>query len=170
MYSERQRVSIIFTTALSILLVGYYLIYKPSARRIRSLQDKVKGVMHKEDLSKEIGMLSERITAYQERMPRKVDVSFLMKRLMQKISQEQEIALVSIKPLPLEEKNLYVKLSVTLELGLRYNKLVYFIRRLEGDKEIFKIEKIYIENIGTISDKSPQLRVQLTISSPVLPP
>ena len=125
------------------LAIGGWGIFRPFLNRGKSLR---REILHERDKNIVLGkmaVLDEYLRIYDKRIPKNRNVSWLLGELTE-AAKKEGIDIVSITPSDPEDRGIYIKLSVTMEIRSDYNQLGRFISMIESSKKFFRVEKCYI--------------------------
>lgn len=116
------------------------------------------------EASKSLKTSTERLARIEERLPTEKNLS----KILSEISTEDSaggVRIVSVKPLPVEDKGELVKLPFQITLEARFHAFGAYLERIENLKRVMIVENFLIESMD---DGKDELNSQLYLSAYIL--
>lgn len=152
---DKSRKNVVLISA-AIIVVALFLarsIYRGQQARIENLKAKIAEEQAKNRILTEIGKRERGLESYQPLMPPERDVEWLRRRITE-LADESQVKLLSISPRAPEDRGIYVRLSVEVEVECGYHQLGDFLSRLESSKEFVKLDSIDFRREKAITVKA----------------
>ena len=114
--------------------VGFLFIYRPFLNKNRALRAQILQERERNILVGKIRALGKHLKVYEDMLPEQKNVSWLLATVSDMASKEN-IKVSSVKPGELEDRGLYNKLYVVLDVISAYHQLGKFISRIESSEK-----------------------------------
>jgi Tfp pilus assembly protein PilO len=159
-FLNRQKRKIINIALILLALVVANNISKQHQKEIQLLKEQCDQEKKKSDVLISLNKAQKRILVFKKFLARK-EASLLIKDISN-IAQEQNLKIISLKPLAEQRGADFVKLPFDLSASLdSYHALGKFISRIESSDNVYLVENVRIFS----NEETRQLTVNLTISN-----
>ncbi len=135
------------------VFIGIAFIYIPFNSNTKEVRSKISAEKNKNALIGRINSLERRLDFYKKRTLDAKDSSWMLGEIS-RIVKEEGIEVSSIEKTPLEEKDLYTKLGVALDVYATYHKLGKFLSKVESEEKFFRVESLNMKRIDADEDFS----------------
>ncbi len=157
------------------VLVGAVFIYMPYKQKTEILVDQILRERDKNVLVAKIKALNDHLKVYKKRIPEGRGVSWLLAEVSDMAAKEN-IDITSVKPGSPEDRGLYTRLYVTMDIVSNYGQLGRFMARIESSEKFIRVESVKTERIDLGRDFNPEdakynrydLKTSVAISTLVL--
>lgn len=160
---NRKRLLLISAIIIFIALWVANSISRSQAARIQKMKARVAEERDKNRTLAGIGGVEKEIASYQPRIASERNNEWL-RRSVTEMADQYRVKIVSISPQAPDDKEVYVRLPLKLEVECGYHQLGEFISRLESSKEFIKVDGLDL-TVKEAEEGRMVARVSLIVST-----
>ena len=160
---NRKKLLLISVVIIFIALRVASSIFRSQAARSQKLKARVAEERDKNRALAGIGKVEKEIASYQPRIVPERNDEWL-RRSVTDMAGQSRVEIVSISPQAPDDKGVYVRLPLRLEVECEYHQLGDFISKMESSEKFIKVDALNRGVIGTKEGRTIA-RVSLTIST-----
>lgn len=148
-FTKLDRLTILTAVIITITFIaGLFFIYMPFRNKNMSLRTEILYERDRNILIGKIRALNRHYRAYSKRIPETRTVSWLLNEISDMASKEK-IQVLSVKPGMSEDRGMYTRLLVVLDVVSTYHDIGRFIANIESSEKFLKIETIDMKRLDT---------------------
>ncbi|MBI5238660.1 MAG: type 4a pilus biogenesis protein PilO [Deltaproteobacteria bacterium] len=177
-----KREAVFLTLSLISTVVFYRFVYIPGVRELGAVEsqmkstriemDKIKNeIQAAEDMRKSVAdaarslkAADEKLKYLQERLPTGKSISTILREISGG-AERTELRIVTIKPLPSEEKGALIRLPFQITLQSRFISFGEYLERIEGLERVMIVDNFMIE---AKDDSAPAVTSQVYLSAYIM--
>lgn len=134
-------------------------LYNMRMRKITTLKNNIKEEKEKNDLLVVLNKLEGSLNAYRMRLKKK-DASVLINKITD-LSRQSNIRINSLTPVQTQERDIFVKVPISVSLEGTYHQLGNFISALENSADFLRVESLSISVSGRTSEDTERIGLVL---------